>query len=364
MAIKQWLTGVGDWNNASLWSGGVPASGDIAIIPGGSSSIIRGQSLDGISVLLTRDGTQTTDLTLQGAVLGSTSSIVGYETGGPVSVTLANSVVDGIIGSALGQTNITIAQNYGAILGALSVSGAQGTASEFVDANYGQLYNFGTIYAENKGTIVVSYGKAQVPPPGHDPTILLGPQQVVTNAGLVEATSRGQVYFQGDYGGAKPGTINTGILANSGTIDANGGIVTIASDLTQGGPGIIKVENNGTLILGGKADGGTVEITSGSLYWGGEVAGQRYFNGRVSSGQFHSNLLLDGASGKASATLDFGAKDVSFAFDQAKQDLTVFAPQSFAQTNQIADIHVARGGGILPSDFAAHGSSIVFTAHA
>lgn len=251
-----------------------------------------------------------------------------------------NTALYGLLQAGGGKLDLGIDAGTSAVnYGRMAASTWQGTTTMQLDANAGAFGNAGTIDAALNGAIDISFGS--------------GATSYLWNTGLIQASADGELSLVGQQLGMY--AYSSAIL-NMGTIDADGGSIDIRSNIIQNNSGLIRVENGGALTLAGATDGGTVEITSGSLYFRQiGVSGA----GAPSAGHFASNLLLDGKT----ASIGFGASSaITDIFDEATQNLSVFS-QYGQHTAYIAEIHVTGPSAYFASDFTTSGKTIFFTAH-
>lgn len=170
----------------------------------------------------------------------------------------------------------------------------------------------------------------------------------IMNSQTVGAGKGGDLSLSGDH------MFDTDLttVMNGGTILANGGTVEIHANLHQVQRGSAQIKNDGKLIIDGNADGGTIQITAGTLAFG----------------RLTRSPAPEGAS--CSATVEFlgktGAVDTGIAgiveiFRAATNDVLLFTPNNpFGQMGtQIADLQLG-GRQYSAADFHAEGSKLMF----
>jgi hypothetical protein len=192
-------------SNSTL-SGVTVGSGSTATAVDGSTLTLKGTVTDGGTIALSSNG-DATDLAISGSVT----------LGGSGTVTLA------------GNAAIVAAATGAKLTNSATIAGA-GQIGNLGDGNL-TLTNKGTIDASGSNAIVIDTGKT------------------LTNSGTLEATGSGGL------------TVDDAV-ANSGTLVANGGNVTIGGNLT--GAGQAEIFGNSTLELGGTASNGVTFASSGA----------------------------------------------------------------------------------------------------
>jgi hypothetical protein len=336
--IKIWTAGSGLWADAANWQGGAPVYRDLAVIPSSSAVDCRGVYLSGVTLLLEQTTDKPVLFSLNTATLGVSSSIT---TLGDVTLTIQDATLLGTTYFSSGNVSVSInPSSFATNAGNMIVYSGSGPASVTVNADRGAFSTTGAMHVETNGTLDITYG-------GTFPTT----PQSISNTGTVEASDGGKITFDATHAFTR----SFGILNNSGVIDANGGTVTINSDLNQSDTGIVQVENNGTLNLDGVVTAGMIRITSGMLEFG--LFG-RSNPGPIASESFASRLVLDGIG----ASLGFGSVPIAEAFNESAQELVVTAPFGGLPT-VIGDFRLGGPSAFLASEFkvGTDGSSVLFT---
>jgi hypothetical protein len=189
------------------------------------------------------------------------------------------------------------------------------------------------VEARNNGVVHLIFGQGQ--------------PQAITNVGTIEATSGGLIQLASSGSGGS----FTGTVINDGQINAAGGTIAIAAQVTQSASGVMTISANGTLTLAGKTDGGTIIIQSGML----NFAPTQFAPGPYAASTLSTPVAFTGTSG----SLNFG-QPISEVYRAAQNDLLVTAPGKGGAV-AVADIHLL--GAYTAADFSVQGTQILYTAH-
>lgn len=189
----------------------------------------------------------------------------------------------------------------------------------------------------NAGTMMVNNGALSL----SFPTI----GAIITNSGLMKAGPHG-VFTLACFRGYET---FFGTLANSGTIQADGGTVVINAKFHQTATGTVKITNNGTVELDARSDGGTIQITAGTLAFGGFGRAPVPFGSQTTA-----TIQFLGKTG----TLDFARSDITETFNPATRELLI---RDFAHPYKLlADLHLGGPTVYSAADFSVHGSHVLF----
>jgi len=251
-----WTGGPGDWSNASMWTAGLPNTGDNAIIQNGNSkssavildinAAINNLTINTGDSLSFNPGTS---LAVDGGTISNAGNIVitGGSNANAVLSLGANTILSG------GGT-VTLAYNGSGAGAGYIEQGTSGVTLTNVDNiinGTGVIGNGGlTLVNESKGTIDANISGA---------ALTLNGSGGVTNTGLLEATSNGIL------------AINTAVNNAGGNITANGGTVEVVNaDIVGGTLNTLNggmLETVGSSTLDGKTNG-ALTLSKGSTYTG------------------------------------------------------------------------------------------------
>jgi len=372
---KLWLGKTQDYNDPGNWSTwGVPRAGDNILL---LSVQPRGVTID-----------------MNNTALPAGLQIRTIDEGAAASFNIGGTASNGaFVQSQFGTLNINLAANASLVnAGEISARAGIGNAFLHIKLSAGSLFNnTGTISALpstvgpaggppaltgqvtvdgpgqfiNNGLITVESGRFTLvtltPQPNNGRIIAsgtgvidirfgdFGTTRQYVNAGLIAATGQSSITL------AAPAALETryGQLVNNAAIVADGGRVEIDAPLQQAASGRITVQNGGTLRLDNSSDGGTIEIKSGMLAFGG---GSRVTYGPTAARAFHSDLIFSGSDG----SLDFSAGQASVrqefrALSANAAELLVYA----ADNRPLADITLV-GRAYSADQFQSVGAVVTF----
>ncbi len=233
--------------------------------------------------------------------------------------------------------------------GRLSIDDSFGTSHAMLTS--GSIVNTGVIENHNQTTIQWGYS---------GPPVAGAANTTFTNNGVIEGLNDvSQLTLSaGVFVHAADGyTVRDyhGTLANNGQILAagGGGRIEIAAPLVQSAAGHIDIQGGATVQLDSTSDGGTINITSGMLAFGG---GRIAFHGPAGATGLHSDVVLGGAT----AAFDFARADISAVFTASSStggDLSINLT-GVGAPEQIADIHLV--GSYHASQFTVSGDQVLY----
>lgn len=172
----------------------------------------------------------------------------------------------------------------------------------------------------------------------------------ITNYGMIDASGGADITLGGSFAFEQDFDVVNNFWGM--IVAERGSTIKITAVVHQGLFGSIDILG-GKVILDGNADGGTIQITSGTLAFG------RLTRGPAPEGAgTTSRIDFLGTTG----TIDTGVGGITEVFNAARQDIAVFSPANpFGPPSvQIADLHLM-GRTYSAADFSAHGSAIVFS---
>ena len=353
MPSKTWRGGSGDWTDPVNWIGGVPARGDTVGVFSSASVAddikVQGITLSHNAMSFIREGTAALTVEFQDTTIGRGSSITTVGEGGPVDLTLDNTRLLGSISDSFGQIDATVDAgnsfvNRGQIKAAPGIGG-----SRINIRDNGTFTNAGTIVAANpiipsiKGEVAVSFGDFRT-----------GQHTTIKNAGLIKASDGGTVNLDGSLGYIQ----HFGTISNTGVLDATkGGTLDINADVVQTGCGKVVADSGASVFLSGKSSGGSYQISDATLSFGNFG---RFSAFPIAAVGFHSMLNLGGSSD----TLSFGGAVISETLSADAHHLLISSfPYPPGLPAQVADFRLDPAANYTASQFAVHGSDVVWTAH-
>lgn len=335
--------GAGAWTLATNWIGGVPRSGDTDTDKNGVITATSTRIADQTVVLDSADAEPWLPIGLNminsNFGPGSYLQIKATPTD-PINVELHNTLMRGDVLTWAGASCFIIdagtsTTNYGWI----GVASGAGGASDVV-VDYGTFTNVGTIQSGANGNFDLVFGNNPAQ------------QQYVVNNGIIEADKNGTLAFNA----GQSGSVSYGTVINRGTISADGGTITLLSDLTQSATGVVSITKGGVLNMSGEADGGTIQIQSGMLNFGEQAT---FLAGPASAAEFTSKLDFTGSSGAVA----FGNPQIKEAFSAATHSISIKAALPGTQNfTQIADLHLGTARVYSASEFSIGGSMLLFHA--
>ena len=306
----------------------VPGAGELAIDQNGS--IVATNLQIGSTVLLDSSQTGSVGLSLVSSILEPGSTLVTNAGNSSIAVNLANSVLQGSVLASGGSTQLLVASgSIGLNTGSVDVAGASTTADLSV-GNNGAFANAGVMEAGNHGNLTLSFGSE-------------GNTSYTANFGLIQADTGGTAFLQ-QFGPNAP-------LLNTGLIAAAGGEVAVEARITQLPSGTISVTDNGTLLLAGNVEGGTIQIQSGMLDYSpaGTVPGEPGATGLTATVAF---------TGPSADLRFFGSGTVQDTFDAGSNTLAVMNQAG----TTVVDVQLASNRAYSAANFHASGSDIAYVA--
>jgi hypothetical protein len=333
--IIHWFGGTGQWSDPGNWNPAVvPGARDLAISQNGTI-IATSTKIDSL-VLLDPGQNGSVGLSLVDTTLDP-RGIVAETGSGIVNITLQDSILSGAVWASNGITELSTERgSSGLNTGFIGVGGTSVGSDMFI-ANLGPFNNDGVMWAGNRGNLTFDYGGTTYSPD-------------ITNSGQIEAVTGGTVLFEG-FGSNEP-------LVNAGRITAAGGEVAVISNggtqavaIKQLPNATINITNNGSLLLEGNVDGGTIQIESGML--GYTVAG--LVPGGPGATGFGSTLAFTGTT----ADLRFyEVTSVQEIFDPATNILAVTDSAGKLSVN----IPLANNHAYSAANFHVSGVDVIYTA--
>lgn len=336
MSVKTWIGGNGDWSNPANWSDlSVPVPGDLVIDQSGQI-LVNNLALSDTIWLNSVPGSAV-GLTLNGTLLGVSSTVVSNAYSGPIGLYFANSALQGVLLASIGTTVVTVAANTAATnAGTMTTSGNTGPAAiSIIDNPGGVLQNLGVIETAINGSISVAFGT--------DPATL----QSIANQGTMEADAGGLLTIASGVFGAT----TSGEVMNSGLIKANAGTVIIDTAIDQATTGQLAIAYDGVMTVAGAVDGGTVTIQSGMLQF---AASPSFASpGPLAASLFDAGVAFTGTTG----AIGFGDTPIAEVFNAAANQVIVTVAGS---STRIATIQLETNRTYSAGDFSVSGSTLQY----
>lgn len=332
MSAYNWVGGVGSWSNGANWNpGGPPVDNSYVSVTGYGVIEANYANTTTDTVALDRTGSQPVDLNAADATYGN-MTLVDSSSG--IGMLALNDQFNGNTSVYLGQLYLkTYHASANVNNGLMAASGGIGTASIFLNAEDGAFRNAGVMLAQNNGWIDWDFA----PPSGN-------PQTTMVNEGKIEAGPGGSI----DLAAGHSWNNSYGTIGNEGTIEANGGTVNINSTIAQTAGAMVFIHGGGTVIDNDIIEGSKVEVSGGTLEFGGFSPAQHTPYG---ASELKSLLDLEG-----SGVLAFEQTQISAAtFNPANNTLAVQANGSTFATFNLTSTHP-----IAQADFAVSGNNVLF----
>jgi hypothetical protein len=184
----------------------------------------------------------------------------------------------------------------------------------------------------------------------------LGPPHTFTNDGYISTGGRstltlignntlGNAYVYNNY------LINRGVIASNG----GGGTIEISAPIQQSPQGQIYIANGGRVVLDSVINGGTINITDGTL----QMAGDRMSFVPPGASGMHSDVELTGRSAAFQFGANIGLADALTQNWDGTFELTVTGASPDSEPVKMADIHLV-GGSYHDSQFAVSGGMVIY----
>jgi hypothetical protein len=188
----------------------------------------------------------------------------------------------------------------------------------------------------------------------------LGSPENFTNDGLISTGSHSTLTLIGNNTLGNAYVYNN-YLVNNGAIVSKGGGTTIeiAAPLHQGNDGHIDISYGSRVILDSSSDGGTINITYGTL----RLAGDGMAFVPAGSSGMHSDVALYGDSDTFQFATTMTLADTLTQNWDGTYDLVVTGADPGGNAVQVADIHLV-GGYYQDSQFKVFGNDVAYSRQA